>query len=166
MGMPLHKLSARFEQHPANMMVYLVDPQYGASFEDVWPVVKDEWVEAMKWMDGEEGAYDLHSRAQSAPGEEVGLSEDSDAVVVSEGAALVVEKLWRARRWGAMASSPEALQKHTHLSLAEIQEAMRELAPLGVIVAGSPTGPYALSPARRSLVEAIARRSIAGREGA
>lgn len=163
MPIHLHELAAKYGQHPANMMIYLVDPQRGAALDDVWPMVKNEWVEALRWMDG--GAGDRgHGGWQGDQADaRFGADGESGGIAVSESAALVVEKLWRARRWGTIASSPEGLQKHTHLPPAEILDAVRELMALDVIVAGGPGGPYALNPGQRMLIEAIAQQSITER---
>lgn len=132
----------------------------GVSFEDVWPEVDAEWVEAVRSMDWNRfsspevnvtrGAATNGTNAQATP-------------QVTEDAALIVEKMWRTRKWGAAYVGLEQMQKHTHLDRRRLFSAVEELVAKGILSPHGQNGPYSLDSSRRGDIEAIANWTVSRR---
>jgi len=145
-------LSLSQSLHPVNLMLLL--SEVGYSFDDVWPVIEESWIEAVR-------TTDWNRFAPSQP-------DDADTVVifaqsqhapdlgVSDEAGLVVEKLKRNSKWGHAYVSLEAMQKHTHLDAGKLEIAIQKLLRRRLLIRQGRSGAYSLDPGSRSEIERIA----------
>ena len=149
-----HKAAAQFGLHPANLALYL--RELGAGFEDSWPCIDEEWVAAVQ------GTYWQRFRQKTSAEAEIDKpkTQITTGVPLVRGAALVVEKLWRNRKWGAAHVSHEQVQKHTHLPAHELDSALLQLTEKGIIISHGRDGPYSLNPSKRTEVERLAQLAI------
>jgi hypothetical protein len=159
MSQSLHEVARAFRVHPANLLVHL--NELGAPFDSVWPEIADAWVETVRARHPDRFPRLSHGTAVSSP-----LKVSPAPVPLSPGVsadgAVLIEKLWRARKWGGEYVSPEQLQKHTRLQGNELQEAIRELVDRGLLLTHGRTGPYSLNPDRRPEIDRLANESIRG----
>jgi hypothetical protein len=144
-------LSLSKSLHPANLLLLFSDVGY--AFEDVWPDVEGDWIEAVRAKD-----WSRFAPSQQAEAGTVEISaqiEESPHLGVSEDAGLVVEKLKRKCKWGDMTVSSEALQKMTHLGSGDLETAVQELLRMGLL-RKERSGTYSLDPGRQYEIDRIA----------
>jgi len=160
MKQPIHKVGIIVGLHPFNLMLHLAE--IGAPFEEIWPDVGNSWVESLRAKDRQKfGALGTDVRtAQQVP--ELKSQEPLD-LGVSEIAARVIEKLWRNDKWGNAYVSPESIQKHTHLGSSDLSIAIKELVRIDILLSQGHSGPYSLNPARRGIIERIAKIRVSNR---
>lgn len=143
-----HKAGRQLGLHPANLALYLAE--IGASFGDVWPAVDKDWVEALQRRD-----WRRFSVAAEEP-----QPPETNRLPVSKSAALVVEKLWRNRKWDTAHVSREQMQKHSHLPPAELEAALHELIEKDLLISEGRGGPYSLNSSKRGEIDQIAKLTI------
>ena len=144
-------LSLSKDLHPANLLLLFSDVGY--AFEDVWPVIEEDWIEAVR-------AKDWNRFAPSQLKEVIAVeiyaqSEEAPHLGVSDDAGLVVEKLKRKCKWRDMTVSAEAMQKMTHLEPGNLDMAIHELLRKGLLQKEK-SGTYSLDPGRQYEIDRIA----------
>jgi len=144
-------LSLSRNLHPANLL--LLFSEVGYAFEEVWPAIEEEWIEAVRAKD-----WNRFAPSQQREFKTVVInaqSEGGPCLPVSEGAGLVVEKLKRKRKWGDMTVSAEAMQKMTHLDHVDLEMAVKELLRIGLLQKDR-SDTYSLDPGRQYEIDRIA----------
>jgi hypothetical protein len=126
----------------------------GFAFDDIWPVIEESWIEAIRATDWTKFAASKHGDSGIAALEVQSSSGTSPGV--SDEAGYLLEKLWRNDKWGSARVSVEAMQKHTHLDAAKLSAAIQELVRRRILVRQGMAGGYSLDPGKRSEIERIA----------
>lgn len=107
--------------HPSKLLQRL--SRLGAPFEACWPCLDGGWLMTLKEILSHE-----HARISD---KELISQEDSsgeeERELLSDKAALIVEKLWRKGCWGDNYVSPASVRKMTGLSESDYKEAVKEL---------------------------------------
>ena len=141
--------------HPANLL--LLFSEVGYAFEDVWPAIEEEWIEAVRAKD--RSRFAPSPQKEFAAVEISAQSEELPNLPVSEDEGLVVEKLKRKHKWGDMTVSAEALQRMTHINHGDLGMAAQELLRRGLLQKDR-SGAYSLEPGRRYEIDRIAEIMI------
>lgn len=138
--------------HPANLLLYLVE--LGAPLEEVWPDLEGDWLQAIRSKHWERFGQTADLQAS---GEGTGVETPHRTLGVSEDASLVIEKLWRKQKWGAVSVSVDSLKRLTHLSPERLGDAIKELCAKGLLTGDPGLGPWSLNPGQKREVDAIAQ---------
>src|SRR5215831_17709652 len=97
-----HEAAAELGLYPLNFMLYLA--RLGAPLDEVWPEISDEWIQAVRGLDWKKFRRPSDERRPENP--QVDATGRAVSVqTMSDGAAQLVEKLWRKRYWGEKAVS-------------------------------------------------------------
>ena len=120
-------------------------------FEELWPEIDEGWVETVARSKG----LSL-TESKGHPGTPSPILGGPKPMTLSEPARKIVDKLRRQRHWGHASLPIEALQKITHLSSKEIDEAINELRERHLLDhAGGNRGVVSLDPAMKDEIESI-----------
>jgi len=157
---PTPEAAASLGLHPANLLLFVAG--MGAGFEDVWPSIDEEWIEATRQRDwarfGQRGGIAPEKPSNVA-------TASADELPVNEAEARIIEKLWRADRWGNAYAPIETIQKHTHMPTTDIEAALSDLVKRGLVIRHSGSGPYSLNPSKKDEVTRIANAVISRKQG-
>ena len=154
MRMHLAELSRQTKLHPLSLLPYLA--QLG-QFAELWPTIDVEWLGTLKSLHPE--VFGDVSHAESAEIDGPGAALRSK-LAVGGNAALVLEKLFRGRRWGSAYTSREQIQKHTHLPPVQLFSAIQELMDAGCLIEHERGGPYSLDSAAKLDIELIVNERL------
>jgi hypothetical protein len=132
--------------------------EIGYPFEEVWPFIEEDWIEAVRAKDWNKFAIPRQNGGNTV--EIFAQSEEALDLGVSDAAGFVVEKLKRKCKWGDMTVSTESLQKMTHLDAGNLDIAIQELLRTGLLIQEVRTGAYSLDPGRRYEINRIAEFMI------
>lgn len=152
MKQPTYEAAKSLGLHPANLMLYLI--KMGFSFEDVWPEIEENWIEAVRSEDWQRFGRRIPLSTNPAAIPE--RNNERLELPIDQNAALIIEKLWRNDKWGNAYVSVESLHKHTHLQSHQLDLAIRELIKKGFLIDQGNSGPYSLNTGKRAEIERIA----------
>ena len=160
MKKPNHEAARSLDLHPANLLLHL--STFGMEFDDIWPVVDISWIDTLRQSDYARFGHDVSiaaSRGKSVPAEEhvdLGVTDDM---------AIVIEKLWRKKKWGKLSVSFNSLRHLTQLSTPELESAVLELSKLDLLACHGRHGagePYSLNTGQSAEIDRIASRMVSG----
>lgn len=138
--------------HPINLMLHL--SEVGYSFEEVWPSIEEDWIEAVRAKDWNKFAPVQQKEKDTV--EIFAQSEEVPDLGISDDAGFVVEKLKRKCKWGDMTVSAESIQKMTHLDAVKLDIAIHELLRKCLLIQDGRTGAYSLDSGRQYEINRIA----------
>jgi hypothetical protein len=139
--------------HPFNLMLHLVEVD--ASFEEVWPEIDDDWVEAVRGQDW----HKFGSKTTQAENlSEIKNKQQAD-LGVSMDAAKVIEKLWRQKKWGKDSVSMETLRHYCH-QVHALKEVVEEIVQKELVLSPQSDGPFSLNPKHKGDIDRIANLVI------
>jgi len=145
-------LSLSPDLHPVNLLLWLAEVGY--EFDDVWPVIDESWIEAIRARDWNRFAQPQQRDANTV--DVLAQSEEAPDLGVGYEAGLLVEKLWRKGKWGNVYVSTESIQKMTHLDSRKIEAAIQELLRKGLLIEQERSGAYSLDSGKQHEIERIA----------
>lgn len=138
--------------HPINLLLLL--SEVGYEFDDVWPMIDETWIDAIRARDWNKFAP---SRRQDANTVEIFAQREGNQYLgVSDEAGIVVEKLRRKSKWGSAYLSEESMQKMTHLGSGRLGQAISELLKKGLLIQQERSGAYSLDSGRQCEIDRIA----------
>jgi hypothetical protein len=136
--------------HPVNLMLYL--SEVGYPFEEIWPTIEEDWIEAVRAKD-----WNRFAPSQKREVDTIAIfaqSEEDQGMEVSDDAGLVVEKLKHKRKWGVACVNAENIQKMTRLKPWKLDMALQELLKTGLLQEKK-SGAYSLDPGRQNEIDRI-----------
>lgn len=154
MKMPTSDAARELGVHPANLLLMLSGMV--GSLEDCWPEVDRGLVDTALALDPSR----RRQRGQEAEGEKIPDRESESQAVklrVSPDAARIIEKLWRHDKWGKATVTLRTLQNEYCKGVEDIDEAVKELRKIELLITGSSKDTYSLNPAKKGEIENIAK---------
>lgn len=137
--------------HPTVLLLYLAEAGVTA-FDDAWPEVDEVWLTAIRQKHWDRF---LSQRKPAVSLAGIEPRPKSAVPALSEEAALVLEKLWRKKKWGAVRVTVEALSNMVHLPASALDGTLEELQARRLVLRHADQ--YSLDPSRSSEIERLAK---------
>lgn len=137
--------------HPVRLLLYLAEVGV-PSFEEFWPEIEDSWVEAIRRAHWDHLGPKRPNYTSDTSQASASRGTDPD---LGETAGMVLDKLWRKKKWGVARVTIEALVKMIHRPSVDVETALEELKARRLVLRHDDQ--YSLDSSRTAEVERIAK---------